>query len=78
MNFLSCLFSDKQKSTSRSKRDGTPEKPVSPTQSQLLEEEVIPPSKQVLDGEDIQALAIQPQELAKVGPIAEELFFCTL
>lgn len=27
---------------------------------------MIPPSKQVLDGEDIQALAIQPQELAKL------------
>lgn len=63
---FSFSFKDKSKSTSRNKRDGTPEKPVSPTQSQLLEEEVVPPSKQVLDGEDIQALAIQQNDLTKV------------
>ncbi|XP_071824825.1 MYCBP-associated protein-like isoform X2 [Apostichopus japonicus] len=60
------IGSYKSKSTSRNKRDGTPEKPVSPTQSQLLEEEVVPPSKQVLDGDDIQALAIQQNDLTKL------------
>ncbi|XP_030841548.1 MYCBP-associated protein isoform X2 [Strongylocentrotus purpuratus] len=45
----------------------TPEKPSSPNNSQSqTEEEVIPPSKQVINGEDIQALAIDPQEFAKL------------
>lgn len=57
--------SDKLKANKR--RDGTPEKPVTPNLSQSqMEEEVIPPSKQKIDGEDIQALAISMDELAKI------------
>ncbi|XP_038078337.1 MYCBP-associated protein-like [Patiria miniata] len=49
------------------KRDGTPEKPVSPNQSQSqMEEDIVPVSKKILDGEDIRALAIDHQELAKI------------
>ena len=60
------LFLDKMKAGR--KRDGTPEKPVSPNQSQSqTEEDIVPVSKQVLDGEDIRALAIDHQELAKVS-----------
>ncbi|XP_041458125.1 MYCBP-associated protein-like isoform X2 [Lytechinus variegatus] len=51
----------------KNRREGTPEKAISPNNSQsLIEEEVIPPSKQVINGEDIQALAIDPQEMAKL------------
>ncbi|XP_071490212.1 MYCBP-associated protein-like [Diadema antillarum] len=60
-------FVGANKLRSKNRREGTPEKAVSPNNSQsLIEEEVIPPSKQVINGEDIQALAIDPQELAKM------------
>ncbi len=62
----SSLLLDKSKGNKR--RDGTPEKPVTPNQSQSqMEEEVIPPSKLKIDGEDVQALAINVEEMAKVN-----------
>ncbi|XP_077993073.1 MYCBP-associated protein-like isoform X1 [Glandiceps talaboti] len=49
------------------KRDGTPEKATSPNLSQSqLEEEQAPPPKQVIDGEDIQALAIDVEKLKEI------------
>ncbi|XP_070535835.1 MYCBP-associated protein-like [Ptychodera flava] len=46
------------------KRDGTPEKATSPNLSQSqVEEEQAPPPKQVIDGEDIQALLINKDKL---------------
>ncbi|XP_072032494.1 MYCBP-associated protein-like isoform X2 [Amphiura filiformis] len=60
-------FMSSYKIKSNKRRDGTPEKPVTPNQSQSqMEEEVVPPSKLKIDGEDVQALAINLEELSKV------------
>ncbi|XP_033115516.1 MYCBP-associated protein-like isoform X2 [Anneissia japonica] len=51
----------------RNKRDGTPDKMVSPNNSQSqMEEDQILPSKQIINGEDIQALAIDLSQLQKL------------
>nr|XP_006812124.1 PREDICTED: uncharacterized protein LOC102808588 [Saccoglossus kowalevskii] len=48
------------------KKDGTPEKATSPNLSQSQMEDDLPPSKQIINGEDIQALAIDPDKLREV------------